>query len=80
VICFTLAEIVISDRHYESASPLAAPKPDEKSVDLTHDNQPLAHPCQCCGGRMIIIETVARGATPRDRPTSPTTLFRIDTS
>jgi hypothetical protein len=31
----------------------------------------LAHPCPCCGGRMIIIETFVRGATPRTRQTSP---------
>jgi hypothetical protein len=37
----------------------------------------LAHPCPCCGGRMIIIETFERGGTPRHRPTIP---IRIDTS
>jgi hypothetical protein len=36
--------------------------------------------CPCCGGRMIIIEVFARGATPRHRPTAPTNLIRIDTS
>jgi len=35
-------------------------------------------PCPCCGGRMVIIETFARGSTPRHRPT--TTVIRIDTS
>jgi hypothetical protein len=39
--------------------------------------QALAHPCPCCGGRMIIIETFERGCTPRHRPTIP---IRIDTS
>jgi len=44
-----------------------------------NDNQPptLAHPCPCCGGRMIIIETFDRGCAPRYRPTAPS---RIDTS
>jgi hypothetical protein len=37
----------------------------------------LSHPCPCCGGRMIIIETFERGSTPRTRPSSPIT---IDTS
>ena len=37
----------------------------------------IAHPCPCCGGPMIIIETFERGSTPRTRPTSP---IRIDTS
>jgi hypothetical protein len=36
--------------------------------------------CPCCGGRMIIIEVFERGATPRHRPTAPTSVIRIDTS
>ena len=36
--------------------------------------------CPCCGGRMIIIEVFARGATPRHQPTAPATVIRIDTS
>jgi Putative transposase/Transposase zinc-binding domain len=36
--------------------------------------------CPCCGGRMIIIEVFARGATPRHQPTAPTNHIRIDTS
>jgi putative transposase len=36
--------------------------------------------CPCCGGRMIIIEVFARGATPRSQPTAPTNRIRIDTS
>ena len=39
--------------------------------------QTLSHPCPCCGGRMIIIETFERGGTPRHRPTVPA---RIDSS
>jgi hypothetical protein len=42
--------------------------------------QPLAHPCPCCGGRMIIIETFAAGCHPRHRPTTPLAIIRIDTS
>jgi len=43
-----------------------------------NDNEPptLVHPCPCCGGRMIIIETFDRGCAPRHRPTAPS---RIDT-
>ena len=40
----------------------------------------LPRPCPCCGGRMIVIEVFARGATPRHRPTAPTNRIRIDTS
>src|SRR6202165_2674435 len=31
----------------------------------------LAHPCPCCGSRMIIIETFRRGTSPRYRPAAP---------
>ena len=40
---------------------LAAPKPQSEPADATDHNQPA---CPCCGGRMIIIETFPRGATP----------------
>jgi hypothetical protein len=59
---------------------LAVPKPQNDPAALSQDNEPLAHPCPCCGGRMIIIEVFERGATPRHRPTHPATLIRIDTS
>jgi hypothetical protein len=36
--------------------------------------------CPCCGGRLVIIEVFARGATPRHQPTAPTNRIRIDTS
>ena len=39
----------------------------------------LPKPCPCCGGRMIIIETFARGCQPKHRPT-PAPIIRIDTS
>jgi hypothetical protein len=42
--------------------------------------QPLAHPCPCCGGRMIIIETFEAGCQPRHRPNPPLVAIRIDTS
>jgi hypothetical protein len=35
--------------------------------------------CPCCGGRMVIIETFERGATPHYRA-SPPPAIRIDTS
>jgi hypothetical protein len=36
-----------------------------------------SHPCPCCGGRMIVIETFERGRAPRYRPTIS---IRIDSS
>ena len=50
----------------------ATTKPDEP--------KPPEHPCPCCGGRMIIIETFERGSAPRYRPTARTVAIRIDTS
>jgi len=40
----------------------------------------LPRPCPCCGGRMFIIETFARGSKPKHRPTPPSAAIRIDTS
>jgi hypothetical protein len=39
----------------------------------------LPRPCRCCGGRMIIIETFARGCQPKHRP-APAAAISIDTS
>jgi hypothetical protein len=48
------------------------PKPNEP--------KPTAHPCPCCGGRMVIIETFERGSSPRYRPAASSIVIRIDTS
>jgi hypothetical protein len=63
---------------------LAVPQPKAQSsesesadADAPTDWRP---PCPCCGGRMIIIETFERGATPRYRPTVPIPIVSIDTS
>ena len=45
----------------------------------TDEQHVLPGPCPCCGGRMFIIETFARGCQPKHRPT-PTPAIRIDTS
>jgi len=37
-------------------------------------------PCPCCGGRMIIIESFARGCQPKHWPTPASQEIRIDTS
>ena len=46
----------------------------------TDERQIPKHPCPCCGGRMIIIETFQRGCSPQYRPTPPVATIRIDTS
>ena len=57
---------------------LNAPTPQNVAGDPDADEPPmLAHPCPCCGGRMIVIETFERGHTPRTHPAGP---IRIDTS
>ena len=40
----------------------------------------LSHPCPCCGGRMLIIETFAPGCEPKHRPNATPPMVRIDTS
>jgi hypothetical protein len=57
---------------------LAVAKPEDTPTTAALDPDKPA--CPCCGGRMIIIEVFARGATPRHRPTRPATVIRIDTS
>jgi putative transposase/transposase-like zinc-binding protein len=60
---------------------LAVPKPQAEPPDADGNEPPtLVHPCPCCGGRMITIETFERGSTPRHRPTGPIIAIRIDTS
>jgi hypothetical protein len=56
------------------------PKADHAAGAETIEPPSLSHPCPCCGGRMIIIETFERGAPPRYRPSAPTPAIRIDTS
>jgi hypothetical protein len=48
--------------------------------DRRAEDAELSHPCPCCGGRMVIIETFQRGASPRYRPAASTAVIRIDTS
>jgi Putative transposase/Transposase zinc-binding domain len=57
---------------------LTVPKPQAEPADANDANDP--HPCPHCGGRMIIIETFARGSMPRHQPQGPMRAIRIDTS
>lgn len=52
---------------------------ENAAADAADGNEPQSpsHPCPCCGGRMIVIETFARGCSPRTRPAS---VIKIDTS
>lgn len=40
----------------------------------------VRHPCPCCDGPTVIIETFARACSPRLRPAAPMAAIRIDTS
>jgi hypothetical protein len=52
----------------------------DAQADNDNADGPPIPPCPHCGGRMIVIETFKRGATPRHRPTPPILAIRIDTS
>ena len=73
-----LAKAACADNIARARELLAVPTPQAQPADATDDNDPL--PCPHCGGRMIIIETFARGSMPRHRPTRPMIAIRIDTS
>jgi Putative transposase len=60
--------------------PAAQPEARDDSCVEVNEPKPLAHPCPCCGGRMVIIETFERGSSPRTRPATSTAVIRIDTS
>jgi hypothetical protein len=50
---------------------------DTDTVDVSST---LAHPCPCCGGHMIIIETFKRGSAPHYRQPPSDVTIRADTS
>jgi hypothetical protein len=60
--------------------PVVQPKAEDDSGAEANEPKPPAHPCPCCGGRMVIIETFERGCSPRYRPAASTAVIRIDTS
>jgi hypothetical protein len=60
--------------------PTAQPEATNNSGAEATELKPLSHPCPCCGGRMIVIETFQRGEAPRYRPAVFNAAIRIDTS
>src|ERR1700675_1282380 len=52
--------------------PAAQSEARDDSCAEAAELRPLSHPCPCCGGRMVIIETFQRGASPRYRPATST--------
>jgi len=73
-----LAKSACADNIARARELLAVAKPEDQPPTAAVD--PSKPTCPCCGGRMIIIEVFARGATPRHRPTAPTIVIRLDTS
>jgi len=59
--------------------PATQPRAEDATSAEANESISLANPCPCCGGRMIIIETFKRGASPRYRPAA-SAMIRIDTS
>jgi hypothetical protein len=64
------------------ATPPRPPRPTtpDEAAAGTEATDKSAHPCPCCGGRMVIIEMFDAGCAPRNKPTAPTVAIRIDTS
>jgi len=58
----------------------SSPKEAEPPKPAIDEPRVLPRPCPCCGGRMFIIETFARGCEPKHRPTTAPAAIRIDTS
>ena len=67
-----LASAVRADNIARARQMLAVPllPIDAIKATATKPDEPKTpeHPCPCCGGRMIIIETFERGCQPRYRP------------
>ena len=74
----TKADTIARLRELIAAATPVQPGPKPQAPDSTAAMDKPAHPCPCCGGRMLIIETFEAGRTPRHHPTG--TAIRIDTS
>lgn len=58
----------------------SASKQQTTTEDTTGTSDKPEHPCPCCGGRMVIIETFEAGRAPHHRPSASQTASRIDSS
>ena len=59
---------------------LLRPTTKDEAPAGTDATDKRVHPCPCCGGRMVIIETFEAGTTPRHCPSVMLIAIRIDTS
>jgi len=60
------------------AVPSRPEQPDTSATAMADEPRMLPRPCPCCRGRMMIIETFARGYQPKHGPTPAA--FGNDTS
>jgi len=76
------AKAACADNIERARQLLGSQKSQSDTTDNNDGNETptRSHPCPCCGGRMVIIETFERGSTPRHRPSAPIIAIRIDTS
>jgi len=74
------ADTIAQARELLAAAISAQPTRSEQELDSAAAPQKPAHPCPCCGCRMVIIETFEAGQRPRHRPTAPVLVIRVDTS
>jgi hypothetical protein len=62
------------------ATPLLPVEAIKAASESAKEPQTPQHPCPCCGGPMIIIETFQPGCSPQYRPAAQPPAVRIDTS
>ena len=75
----TKADTIARARQLIAAAAPAQP-PRSAKLDEAPAGVDTLHPCPCCGGRMVIVETFQAGTTPRHRPSVMPIAIRIDTS
>ena len=59
---------------------VAPPATASETAETAAAGEPRVEPCPCCGGRMLVIETFARGCEPKHRPQRAPQLGRRDIS
>ena len=76
----TKAETIARARKLIATATPMQPTQQKPGADSSTAPDKPAHPCPCCGCRMVIIETFEAGHTPRHQPTVPVLMIRVDTS
>jgi putative transposase/transposase-like zinc-binding protein len=75
----TRAENIAKVRELLSVAPRMI-EPEISQTPAADQACALPCPCPCCGGRMLIIEFFEPGCDPKNQPSSPPPVVRIDTS